>query len=86
MGVNNAMVMLQTEHAAANVAALVGKVVVKTATIERVAVMMGRRRVWILSAAFLRLSVVHRGDVRVRVFFAGLLDFYGPDGLAIGSF
>ncbi len=42
MSVNNAMVMLPMEQAAAKVAALTGKVVVKPATIERAAVMMGR--------------------------------------------
>ncbi len=40
MGVGNAVVMLLTEQVAAKVAALIGKVVVKAATIERAAVMM----------------------------------------------
>ena len=40
MGVGNAVVMLPTKQAAAKVASLLGKVVVKAATIERAAVMM----------------------------------------------
>ncbi len=40
MGVGNAVVMLPMEQATAKVAVLMGKVVVKAATIERAAVMM----------------------------------------------
>ncbi len=57
------MVMLLMEQATAKVASLMGKVVVKVAMIEWAAVMMEEAS----GLEFASLSVIHRGNVCVRV-------------------